>query len=363
MFRARLVRVVAVMLAGAGVLGSVSEVATAPSHAAIEVTPEALLAAGLQWRDVTEVLPNGADWWPSLPQFNTGIEPGSKASIAVVQEFNLVSREFQKVMDDTLVGTVLAFETESGAKADYARRVKSDGGRSIRGPRVRADQWRFSKTGEFPAVTATLRWRLGRLVGRISGTTASGPDAKTLAALYERVRRRLTSVLTGRFRAPTLSAQERALLPPAAAAPGEELGTAKVPAAAWATVDLSEKPLDVRAFLENGGADSLLFRRYLAGAAGNVVEVVLFPFTDAQVARNWVRGLISTLESSALDPGSTGDQSGFGVLEDNYELQFAKGRAAGDVSCYGAFEAKTSAACEGIVRKLAESWYAALPES
>lgn len=364
MSRARWLRVVAVGLVAVVALVSVSYAAPSRSQAAVEVPPEALLAAGLQSSDLAKVLPSGTDWWPLLPQFNSGLEPLSKAELVVVQEFKLASRQLGTVTDDAVIGTVSLFARESGAKVDYARRLKIDGGQTLHGPRVPADQWHYSKAGEFPSVTTTLRWRVGPLVGRISGTTASGPEAKTLAALFMRLRPRLAALLAGRLRARELSARDLAMLPPASAAPAAGIGTTRVPAAAWAAIDLSEKPFEVRSFLENGGASSLLFRRYLAGTPGNVVEVVLFPFDSTQTASDWVQQYVGGLGSSKLDPGATGDQSGFGAGGgDTYELQFAKGRFVGDVTCFGMFDAKTSTACEGTVRKLAERWYAALPQS
>lgn len=68
------------------------------------------------------------------------------------------------------------------------------------------------------------------------------------------------------------------------------------------------------------------------------------------------------MKRCALTAGKTGALSGFTSYDGSmYELQFAKGRFAGDVACFAPF-GETSEACEEPVRLLAEHWYAELPE-
>ncbi len=128
---------------------------------------------------------------------------------------------------------MLVYATPAAARAEFADTRGEDGPRSLAGPAVRADQVRYAQRGRFPSLTTTLRWRVGPFLGRISGTTATGFGATTLAQLFTPVRARLAQLVTGKLRAPALTITEKALLPPRSVAPGKMLGVAHVPVESW----------------------------------------------------------------------------------------------------------------------------------
>ena len=96
-----------------------------------------------------------------------------------------------------------------------------------------------------------------------------------------------------------------------------------------------------------------------------MLETTLFTFPTAAFTSGWFAPFGAGVKHSkdSLDPGATGTHSAFRQGRDNYELRFAVGRYVGDVFCYAPFVTNPSAECEGVVRRLAERWYAQLARS
>jgi hypothetical protein len=155
-----------------------------------------------------------------------------------------------------------------------------------------------------------------------------------------------------------------ARLPSDASAPGRVLGTALLPAEAWAMIVRNGNRLQLRDTLVRSGNRIFVFRRYLRqGSRQEVVETAVFAFPNAGAAQSFVapfRAGVARSPKTALDPGQTGNASAFRYQFTNYELQFAAGRFVGDVFCWAPFSAEPSKACETAARGLAERWYAEL---
>lgn len=326
------------------------------------------LAATLQWSDVARLVPSGGRvFWPELPQFNTGLEPGLAPLAEVVATYDYVGSDAERA-GARLVSTVIVYPAVSAAASTFAslRQTSDAGGKAMSGPPVDADRWRYFRKPAGKLTEWTLRWRIGVAVGRVSAIDNSGFGARDwtatrLAALFRPVARRVQELVRGRLHAPPLPAADLRLLPAAGLAPGPALGTAKVPAEAWAAIDSSRDPQSTLRKLTGGGVGTLLDRAYLLeGVPRTAVGVVLFRFDTPAQAATWTRDFIRLTGSKTLAPGRTGATSAFTSNGgDLYELQFAHGRYVGDVGC-GAPFGTTPSACEAATRTLAEKWYAAL---
>lgn len=336
---------------------------------------EDALAAALRWSDVKRLIPaGGAVYWPELPQFNTGLEPGTKSIAEAVEQFDYIGPDAERA-GAQLVSTVIVHETGAAAAADFTaiERTSDAGSTTLPGPAVPANQARFFSKKAGKLVERTLRWRIGSVVGRISAIDNTGYAAVNwtparLAKLFAPVASRVRALLGGRLHAAPLPASARRLLPPPAAAPGPVLGTAVAPAEGWAAIDSSQQPQAILHQLNAGGANNLVVRQYgVSGAPGNTVVVTVFPFTTARAAGAWVKtfpGHPQGIKLTTLDPGKTGSASAFVAVNGGsyYELQFARRRISVDIACDAPF-GTTSKVCDGATRRLAEKWYAVLGRS
>ena len=359
----RLVRRIAVALA-------LLTLFAASASARVQVKGEDALSATLQWNDVKKLVSaGGPSYWPELPQFNTGLA-NDGAIAEVVSSYDYVGPDAERA-GAQIVSTLIVHSSTAAAKSDYASAEKFDGGTTLSGPAVAADAARFSSKTDGRLLERTLRWRIGHALGRITLTDNAGYAAANwtpaqLAKLFAPVATRVHALLAGTLHAAPISASDSALLP--TSAPGPILGTAAVPAQAWATVDSSKDPSGIYRELSSGGANTLVVRSYaLNGASGNAVGITLFPFATSKAAASWVKKFPGKppagFKFTTLDHGNTGSDSTFISVNGGafYELMFARGKNTIDVSCSAPF-GKTSSACEAATRSLAEKWYAALPQ-
>lgn len=358
-----------VMGLGPGVAVAVPDEGSVTARPVTEITPEDLLAATLRPADVQQLFSRPERWWPEFPEFIVGI--GAAADGPMPGERFFVGQNYQQVddPDETMVrSTLILFEDEATAAAGFAmlRTTEDADGSTVPGPAV-GDQFRYftRSTEEFPAET-TLRFRTGPVVGRVtqySQADFAAPDA--VARYAGAVIARIGPLLDGALMATPLPAAMAGWLPPSGASTvGPEIGSAVAPAESWALIDSADDPMSVRERLHRYGATELGYRRYRLSADPNqVVDLTLFPFRNSQSAAAWVREFVDTDDGSVrLDPGRTGELSVYAVYEDSYEIQFAKGRLAADVSCSAPF-GEVSAACEPAVRQMAEMWFEVLPTS
>jgi hypothetical protein len=343
-----------------------------PVRAVSAITPEHLLAA-LRPREMPQVLDGPDTWWPLPPEFNVGVgdqEPGLR--FYVVQGYDRVGGGIKGLVETTLS----LFGEEAQAAQAFAGTMLHENDRDgiqIDGPQVGAASRYFTRaSNRFKAYSysTTVRFRLGSLVSRVTAFSPDGylPGAH-LARYTAPIERGVRRLLEGRIDPAPLPRRIAGLLPPASAvgAIGPVLGSTVIPAESWAAWDTSGKPLRIREMLRGGGAAELGLRRYgLAADREHVVEVIVFPFATEAAARAWVRDFddgVRKDKARILRTGRVGPPAIFAYVGENtvYELQFARGAVAGDVSCFAPF-AKTSSVCEAPVRRLAERWFAALPK-
>lgn len=330
-----------------------------------EITPGHLLAAALSPDDVEERFFGPEQWWPELPQFNVGIgDEAPGLQFYVVQGYQQVGALSRSRVESALI----LYEDEEAAKADFSGRLLTEndaGGEPATGANVGDESRYFLREGsrEDTPYETTLRFRVGRLTGRISAFHELGYEAEsTLTAWAEPVVRRSRQLLAGKLTAralPEAVAEAMPASPPPAIGP--LMGEAAVPIESWALVDTSGDPERTRDNLSSLGADTLGFRRYaLAADPSNVVETTLFTFADSDNAAEWVSGFLEMAAGlDTLDAGETGPLSAFVSYGDAYELQFAAGNLVADVFCTSPF-GDISPACEQAARDLAESWYGSL---
>lgn len=368
-----IIRLAAVALAGAALGVACSSGSEGGSSS--EITPEDLLAAALSPADIEALFDEPESWWPFFPEFNVGFNPlaseeESEASLFVAQRYGRVAGP-----DEGEVQTALSlYDDEAAAEEGFrdATEINDEGSKEVEGPAI-ADQRRyFTRKAEddsgTPPFEATVRFRVGRVMGRLTVFSERDYESpETLAEYAEPMVGRIQELLEGSFSADPIPKDISELLPSESAAEpaGEIFGSAVRPAQSWAIFDTSGDPEEVLDKLQGFGASELGLRRYgLEADESNVIEVVLFPMEDEDGAQDWVREFSGAVEDAGtLDAGDTGEYSAFSSFDETiYELQFAKGRFAADVSCFAPFEEKPSSACEEAVRDLAEAWYEELPE-
>lgn len=333
-----------------------------------DLTPDDLLAV-LDPEAVAGTFVQPETWWPAFPAFNVGFEPAPRPvdgdRFFVVQGYQQVGALANSQIETTLV----LFESVAKAKSGFSAMAEMDaeGSTVVSGPAV-GDQSRYFQhkatkeeldQGVLP-YKATLRFRVGPLVGRVSVLNELGFErTDTLAAYFAPIRRRAEALLAGELQPRSLPASVAALLPEPSGKVGPVLGSAAVPPQSWALVDTSGDPEAVLASLTESGVTELGLRRYgLQGESDLVVEVTVYEMKDARAAQKWVSGFVQEAkEMGTLDPGATGDVAAYTSYGGEfYELQFAAGPVVGDVVCFAPFGVTTDA-CEAPVRAFAERWY------
>lgn len=372
--------------AAAGTSAVAAETPAGPSQTAtppwartqmVALTPQDLAGTVTTLGDVQGRVPDPDLWWPRFPEFYV-VGYGVAAETEPAGELFYVVQAFERVDSQRpgrIESTLILFEDEDTARAGFAElsSERDAGGTSIDGPPV-GDAWRYFTRGESSDLAeATLRFQTGTTVGRVSVFGVTDASAELLAAHASLVVDRIAGLLSG-MPVATLNPDLVSLLPPDHVdGIGPNLGTAIAPTKSWALLDLEHDPIQVESKLRDLGATELAIRRYgLLEDSGHVLEVVLFPFADEDASSAWLQDFRDQAAGYvSLDPGRTGRLGTFGLQipsaeaaaeswGDNYELQFAVGRFAADVSCFALFDERASPSCETPVRRLAEAWFSAL---
>jgi hypothetical protein len=327
-----------------------------PAASAPTISAETLLAAGVPWATVQQVA--GGTWWPEPPSFDSRVYQGDP------NPRTAVTQVYSKVGGNGRISISLyayASRAQGSLYVNYATLV----GDVIDRERPAIGEGHAFYRTVLPDKRHATRFYFFR--GPVAAAIQV-EDADWSPSRIERLARpiddRIRELLAGKLRPPAIPSARLALLPSAAAAPGPVLGTALVPAEAWATIVHNGNLLPLRNTLVESGNETFPFRRYLRqGSRREVLETTLFVFPSPGAASSFVapfRAGVSRNPKTALDPGETGNDSAFRYEFENYELQFAAGRFVGDVFCWAPFSAKPSGACETAARRLAERWYAEL---
>jgi hypothetical protein len=328
--------------------------ASATRFAPTPLTAEALLAANVPEKTVEAVA--GGSWWPELPAFDSIVyraDPQPETAAGLTFE--------QLGGDATITATLYAFHSSHDA---YVFLLYGE----LVGPVVDRDKPAVGdKHGYYRTALPDGRpvthfyFTRGRVGVAITVNTQSWSQSR-IAAIAKPIDDNLKALSSGTLLPPPIPAADLGHLLPDPVAPGPVLGTTMIPDESWATVDRDGTPQQVRDRLAKRGA-KLLFRRYLReGSISDVVETTLFTFPNAPSAGGWFAPFGAGVNHSrnSLDAGNTGPQAAYRHGRDNYELRFVAGRYVGDVFCYAPFVQNPSTQCEGVVRTLAERWYAQL---
>ena len=349
-------------LAGLGSAGAQAVRSTSAGSAVpiSSLTQEDLAAAVLRPSDARSLFPEGAKWWPSLPEFNSAsLDPAPGKRFWVAQNYQLV--DGGRLEGPNVQAPLTLYVSPAAAARDFAGswKTRDASGKRISGPAVGDESRYFTRPADGKLTETTLRFRVGSVVGRISALDTHPWPTSDLALDAAPVLARIQALLEGRLRGATLPNRLALLLPPPSFSDLPGVASAVVPAEAWAVVDTSGKVEAVRDFLRSNGAGSLALRRYdLLAPAGQVIETTLFPFDTPRAAETWQRGFARQAQTAGLlDPGNTGLLSAFSSFKGGiYELQFAQGRYVADISCFAPFSKKASPACESRVRTLSNIW-------
>lgn len=390
--RATCVPVVVGLVALASAVWPTPASATQRARSQAAITPAALLAAVVQPSDLSGILGGDAyatKWTPGDPEVHT-----ARADRTPVFEWRglvaMAARHYYGGQASAghaplprVESVLLLFDKEAAAKSEFTDlrdKLKppqgEKDGATVDGPAV-GDEYRYfdryrRDTGE---VESTVRFRIGRVVGRVSLFAEPRYDDRPPAAAstdavhiwVEPVVAHVRAMFDGSLQVPAVPRETAKRLPPAAAAPGPVLFRSVEPVEAWG---LPGDPQIQR--LEQLGAGAFAQQNYgLRGRPGAGLSVALLTFPDPGSAKTWQRDFASDVDHpdrwKQLEHGRTGTASTFGSRIGSsrdgnrfgYELQFAAGNYVGDVSC-GAFAGRSPRACESAVRKLAQTWYAHL---
>ena len=243
--------------------------ASAAPQAAPRVSPEALLAADVPWSTVQAV--GGESYWPELPAFNSIVDQEDP------QPLTAVAQTYEQIGGSSTIVTRLYAYASSELALEFLQSnaivvEQIDQQRPVVGDR----HFYFVTKLSDGSPSTRLFFIEGRIGVEIQVDSALWSRSK-IAGLADPIDRQLRQLLAGTFRAPAIPAAQLALLPAATAAPGPVLGTASIPAAAWATVSHNGSPRAIRDGLVRNGDATLPFRRYLRrGSNRDVIEVTLF---------------------------------------------------------------------------------------
>jgi len=329
------------------------------------ITPEDLLAATLQPADFTRMVSDPQHWWPGFPRLNIRPAIGGPGCEAYA------GRSFQKVADPAkariTTGLSLYCDPASAAAGMFSStNTLEKGAVACDGPAVGESKRYFTRLSPENLCETALRFRVGRVVGRVSVMIQGHyEEPATLARYAEPVVRKVQALLDGKLHAEPFPQSHAKHMPSAQASArvGRLLGSAVIPVETLALVDISGQPLEVCERWHRLGIKQLGFRRYgVESIAGHVVETTLFVFPDDQSAAARVEEFRKqAVKQGLLAPGRLGALSAYTRNGDgSYYLQFAKGRYVADLLCYAPF-LKVEPSAEPIVRKFAERWFAELP--
>lgn len=342
---------------------------TPKAQSAPALTSEDLLAATLKPSDIKRLFPNPEHWWPAFPQFNTGLlEPQPGERLFVIQNYRLVDQTLNGEIENAMI----LFDDEKSAAAAFNSLVDADAAKVkvLSGPQIGDESRYFNRVeeGEQLPCSGTVRFRVGSITGRFTmKNQCEAAKPEDLARYAKPILEKARALLNGSLRAAPIASKIACRMPRAFSPVDRNLGTAIISPDSWTLDDTAKNPPAVRDRLMKLGAGDLGFSRFtLGGEPSQVLDVVLFSFPNEESASEWVKGFMDEKETGKLLPaGKTGnvskfvnhpvpaEEAGFGIL---YELQFARGRYAGDVACFAPY-GKTSTACEDAVRRFAESWY------
>ena len=320
------------------------------------ITPEALLASGLQWQTVKAVA--GATYWPQPPAFNSIVDQEDPQPItAVGQSFVQIGGTGK------ITGQIFAFRN-ADVSLQYLQTQAIVGDDIDQVKPAVGDQHFYYVTTLSGGRSATRFVFIHGAIGAEIEVTGKVWSRERIAQLATPIDEAIGKLLAGTLPVPPVPPAQAALLPPASAAPGPSLGTASVPAEAWATVIHKGTPQSIRDTLVRSRNATFPFRRYLRrNSPSDVIETSVFVFPTAAAAKAWFAPFAAGVKQhpeGVLDAGATGSQSAFRLQLENYELQFVAGRYVADVFCWAPFVARATPDCEAATRALAETWFTSL---
>ena len=258
-------------------------IATAAPAATTAGTPrftgEALLAANVPWATVQQVA--GKSFWPELPAFNTTIDEEEPQPLAAV------SQVFDEIKGKTTITTRL-YAYPSAGDQPRVPAVRGDRPGSIDqdSPAV-GDQHFYYVTSLTSGVHSTRLYFVHKQIGVEIQVDGALWSRSKIAALADPIDQRLGQLLAGTLKTPPIPAAQLAHLP-TRGLPGPVLGTAMVPAEAWANMSHNGSMSAIRSKLVATGNATFPFRRYLRqGSRTDVVEVALLTFPTAAAALAW----------------------------------------------------------------------------
>ena len=258
-------------------------IATAAPAATTAGTPrftgEALLAANVPWATVQQVA--GKSFWPELPAFNTTIDEEEPQPLAAV------SQVFDDIKGKTTITTRLYAYPSPEISLEFLQSAAIVPGSIDQDSPAVGDQHFYYVTSLTSGVHSTRLYFVHKQIGVEIQVDGALWSRSKIAALADPIDQRLGQLLAGTLKAPPIPAAQLAHLP-TRGLPGPVLGTAIVPAEAWANMSHNGSTSAIRSKLVATGNATFPFRRYLRqGSRTDVVEVALLTFPTAAAALAW----------------------------------------------------------------------------
>ena len=283
--------------------------------------------------------------------------------------------------NDTFDSGIRLFDSEASAESDFTVREEldlKDGYLRINGPEAGVGAIyleRKRKVGHQTIYSSMIRWRLSTANAYVNYESVhSNLSPDRIRKLANRVNKRLRNVLDGKLKSDKIPNKLARIMPPEpiVGVIANKIGSSVASPYSWGLIDAPGTPFAMGNRLIRQGINQLGYSRYqLRDDATQVIEIVVFPFSTSNQAKQWVHGPVSRSaipipDIVTLSPGATGADASFilsarGGMPIAYDYKFSKGKYAANLYCY-APHAPTSTKCENYTRQLAEGWYLSLPK-
>ncbi len=284
---------------------------------------------------------------PYFPGFDDNLQRNVPGSLFYV---------YQRLtnVDEIFDSGIRLFDSEASAASDFTVREEldlKDGYLRINGPEVGVGAIyleRKRKVGHQTIYSSMIRWRLSTANAYVNYESVHGnlsPDR--IKKLANRVNKRLRNVLDGKLKSDKIPNKIARIMPPEpiVGVIANKIGSSVASPYSWGLIDAPGTPFAMGNRLIRQGINQLGYSRYqLRGDANQVIEIVVFPFSTSNQAKQWVHGPVSRSaipvpDIVTLSPGATGADASFilsarGGMPIAYDYKFSKGKYAANLYCY-----------------------------
>ncbi len=324
--------------------------------------PEQLLAVTITAQDLATAKAAPGGWWNDEPEFDGIMDPAAEpGSLSLV-----VSAVYGKPDNDPseMRTAVTPYTDAAASRHAFEHMAAADAksyGATIPGPQV-GEHCRYMelKATKDADPQRSLRIQYGRYIARIDAVSgAAAISTQGLASLGRLVVERLKALDAGKLAVPPLPELAKAFPAPEIFSVTTGSATLDRDSFAWIWTQkvngrAAASP-KLRAILEGDAAAGRAVVRYytVRGAPGNIVGVVVMPFSDVGGASRYFKETFA--EDAKAIPSADDTKIVLSQPDSDfpyYRASFRAGRHAVQVTC-GAPYLKTLPACKAAVQRLA----------